>query len=86
MFAIGPAVRTGQEKSREVPQAVIGVIGAGGGMIAAGGLSLLVGALQNSKRPDFLAKGDAPVRILGASPSIDAENKKVSFTLVGTFR
>jgi|GEM_PF-3797452 len=86
MFAIAPAVRTGQEKSREVPQAVIGVIGAGGGMVAAGGVSLLIGALQNAKRPDFLAERSSPVKILGASPSIDAANKKFSFTLVGTFR
>ncbi len=86
VFAVAPAVRTGQKTAREEPEAIIGLIGAGSGMMAAGGIALAAGALQHAPRPDFLARRAAPVRLLAAAPSVDLENKRVSFTLVGTFR
>jgi len=84
LFAIAPAVRTGQELTREVPQAVVAVIGSGAGMLTAGGISVLAGALQHTPKPDFLAHRPRP-RLLAVTPSFDPIRKRTGLSFVGTF-
>lgn len=85
LFAVAPAVRTGQELTREVPQAVVAVIGSGAGMLTAGGISMLAGALQHTPKPDFLAKGGVRPRLLAVTPSFDPISKRTGLAFAGTF-
>jgi len=86
LFGVLPAARTGQVFGREDAQAVYAVGGAGAGMLAAGGIALIAGAVSHMPKPDFLAQRGPAIRVLGATPTFDPVKGHGGFSMVGTFR
>ncbi|MCO4773671.1 MAG: hypothetical protein KDA24_26810, partial [Deltaproteobacteria bacterium] len=60
-------------------------IGSGAGMLAAGGIGMLAGALAHTPKPDYLAKGTPRPRVLAVSPAFDPRGKRAGFSIFGVF-